>query len=214
MEDYVKSAWEALCRRYTTDEALIRQLWDELEKAYTAKDRHYHNLEHIAYMLELADRYKQESPQQDLLRFAIFYHDIVYKATRSDNEEQSAALAEERLHRLGIPEVDILQVKEMIIATKSHQTHKNELINLLLDLDLAILGADQERYDRYSQGVRKEYSIYPDLIYKPGRRKVLQHFLAQEHIYKTPELQEAFEDKARENLQRELALYSEQKRLS
>ncbi|MBF8964517.1 hypothetical protein I0P70_14785 [Pontibacter sp. FD36] len=204
MKDLVKSAWEALCRRYSSDEELIRQLWDELEKGYTAKDRHYHNLAHIAYMLELADRYKQEPQQQDLLLFAIFYHDIVYKATRSDNEEQSAVIAAQRLHLLGIPEADILHVKEMIIATKAHQTNADYQTNLLLDLDLAILGADQERYDRYSEGVRKEYSIYPDLIYKPGRRKVLQHFLAQPHIYKTPAFQEAFEEKARANLQREL----------
>ncbi|WP_299700849.1 hypothetical protein [uncultured Pontibacter sp.] len=208
MKDLVRSEWEALCRSYTSDESLIRQLWDELEKAYTAKDRHYHNLKHIAYMLELADRYELESPRQDLLYFAIFYHDIVYKATRSDNEEKSAAIAAERLHRLGIPEADLLLLKEMIIATKAHLTHTDELVNLLLDLDLAILGADAERYDRYSQGVRKEYSIYPDLIYKPGRRKVLQHFLSQDHIYKTPAFQEAFDEKARANLKRELEKYS------
>jgi predicted metal-dependent HD superfamily phosphohydrolase len=204
MEDFVKSEWEALCQRHSSHEELIKQLWHELKSAYTAKDRHYHNLDHIAFMLELAGRYKQESAQNDLLLFAIFYHDIVYRATRSDNEAQSAEVAVERLRRLGIPEPDTLMVKEMIIATKAHQAHTDALTNLLIDIDLAILGADQERYDRYSQGVRKEYSIYPDLIYKPGRRKVLQHFLEQEHIYKTPRFQEAFEEKARANLQREL----------
>ncbi|MCP2044167.1 hypothetical protein [Pontibacter sp. HSC-36F09] len=204
MEDFVKTEWKALCRRYSSDDELIGQLWYELEKAYTAKDRHYHNLDHIAYMLELTDRYKVDSQQFDLLLFAIFYHDIVYKATRSDNEAQSALVAEARLHRLGIPEADLIKVKEMIIATKTHLTQENNLINLLLDLDLAILGADEARYDRYSQGVRKEYSIYPDLIYKPGRRKVLQHFLSQKQIYKTPAFQAALEDKAKANLQREL----------
>lgn len=208
MKDLVKSEWEALCQRFTTDEELIKQLWCEIESAYTAKDRYYHNLDHLAYMLELANRNKQEPPQQDLLRFAIFYHDIVYKATRLDNEEQSAALAVERLRGLDLSEVDLMRVKEMIIATKSHQTQADDLNNLLIDLDLAILGADQERYDRYSQGVRKEYSIYPDLLYRSGRKKVLQHFLTQPHIYKTPAFRGAFEEKARENLQRELEQYT------
>lgn len=208
MEDFVNSEWKTLCHRYTSDRELIQQLWQELEKAYTARSRHYHNLDHIAYMLELADRYKVESTEFDLLLFAIFYHDIVYKSARSDNEEQSAVMAEARLRRLGISETDILTVKEMIIATKAHQEHKNGLINLLLDLDLAILGADEERYGRYSQGVRKEYSIYPDLIYKPGRRKVLQHFLSQDHIYKTRAFQEEFEENAKANLQRELERYN------
>ena len=208
MEAVVKSEWEALCRRYTSDPALIGQLWDELEKAYTAQNRHYHNLDHIAYMLELAHRYSQERHQFDVLLFAIFYHDIVYKATRSDNEEQSATVAEGRLHKLGIPENAIRMVKEMIIATKSHQQHSDNLINFLLDIDLSILGADSARYDRYSQGVRKEYSLFPDLIFKPGRRKVLQHFLSQKQIYKTHAFQEEFEGKVRENLNRELAQYS------
>jgi predicted metal-dependent HD superfamily phosphohydrolase len=208
MEAFVKVAWESLCRRYSADENLTGELWQELKTAYTAKDRHYHNLDHIAYMLELANRYKVDHVQFDLLLFAIFYHDIVYKSTRSDNEAQSAALAGERLRRLGIPESGIQLVKEMIIATKAHQQHEDDLINLLLDLDLAILGAEEARYDGYSQGVRKEYSIYPDLLYKPGRRKVLQHFLSQDHIYTTPAFQAEFEDKARANLQRELALYS------
>ncbi|MDO6391211.1 hypothetical protein Q4E40_13815 [Pontibacter sp. BT731] len=208
MEDFVKSEWDTLCLRYSSDGELIQQLWHELEKAYTARNRHYHNLDHIAYMLELADRYKVESTEFDLLLFAIFYHDIVYKSSHSDNEEQSAVMAEARLRRLGIPESDISMVKEMIIATKAHQEHTNGLINLLLDLDLAILGADKERYDRYSLGVRKEYSIYPELIYKPGRRKVLQHFLSQDQIYKTPAFQKEFEENAEANLQRELERYN------
>ncbi|PVY37932.1 HD domain-containing protein [Pontibacter virosus] len=207
MEAFVKSEWESLCRRYTSDEELVQQLWQELATAYTARDRHYHNLEHIAYMLELADRYRESTKSFDLLLFAIFYHDIIYKPTRSDNEAQSASIAVERLHRLAIPESDTLLIKEMILATKAHQLHEHDLINLLLDLDLAILGADQARYDRYSEGVRKEYSIYPDLIYKPGRRKVLQHFLGQPYIYKTPAFQEAFEERAKANLQRELEKY-------
>ncbi len=208
MEVFVKSAWESLCTRYTTNKTLVAQLWHELKSAYTAKSRHYHTLDHIAYMLKLAERHKPESRDFDLLLFAIFYHDVVYSATRSDNEVKSAALAVTRLQSLGVPECKQEMAREMILATKSHQTSPHSLTNLLIDLDLAILGADQERYDWYSQGVRKEYSIYPDLLYKPGRRKVLQHFLEQPHIYKTPAFREFFEEKARENLQRELTQYS------
>ena len=34
----------------------------------------------------------------------MFYHDIVYKPTRSDNEERSADIALSQMMRLGIPE--------------------------------------------------------------------------------------------------------------
>ncbi|MFD2247805.1 hypothetical protein [Pontibacter ruber] len=201
----VKQEWEALCSKYTSDLAIVRQLWEELAQAYTSTGRHYHTLEHLAYMLELAAEYNDDSQQHDLLLFAIFYHDVVYSSTRSDNEEKSAELSEKRLTKIGcLPSEDIVLVKEMILATKAHQLHSETIINLLLDLDLAILGAVKAQYDAYSQNVRKEYSIYPDLIYKPGRRKVLQHFLQQSHIYKTPAFQQQFEEQARQNLLREL----------
>jgi predicted metal-dependent HD superfamily phosphohydrolase len=208
METFAKSEWEVLCLKYTSDGELIKQLWHELAKAYTAKNRHYHTLDHIAHMLQLAIPYKQSEKQYDLLLFAIFYHDAVYSATRSDNEAQSAALAEKRLISLGLPEADIAFVKEMIVATKAHQQHTEPIINLLLDLDLAILGADREKYKAYTRAIRKEYSIYPDLLYKPGRKKVLQHFLQQPAIYKTIAFRQAYEERSRLNLQWELDSYT------
>lgn len=208
MEANLKQQWELLCAGYSSDRALISQLWDEIEKGYTSKGRHYHTLNHLAYMLILEARHKPASNQQNLLLFAIFYHDIVYSPSRSDNEEKSAAIAEKRLRQLGLPASDIAYVREMIMATKSHQAHPDALINFLVDLDLAVLGADSTSYDAYSQAVRKEYSIYPDLLYKHGRKKVLQHFLAQPNIYKTPLFQQEFEDKARYNLQQELKRYT------
>jgi predicted metal-dependent HD superfamily phosphohydrolase len=53
--------------------------------------------------------------------------------------------------------------------------------------------------------VRREYSIYPDLLYKPGRKKVLQHFLNMEHIFKTIHFYTLYEQNARNNLNREIA---------
>jgi predicted metal-dependent HD superfamily phosphohydrolase len=204
MEACLKQEWEKLCARYTPELAFISQLWDEIEQAYTSKGRHYHTLGHLAYMLQLEARYKPAFKQRDLLLFAIYYHDVVYSSSQSDNEEKSAELAEKRLRDLGLPASDIAYVSKMILATKAHEEHADAMTNFLLDLDLAILGADIQKYDAYNRAVRKEYSIYPDLLYKPGRRKVLRHFLAQPTIYKTAIFQQAFEEQARYNLQQEL----------
>jgi len=56
--------------------------------------------------------------------------------------------------------------------------------------------------------IRKEYKVYPDIIYKPGRRKVVQHFLAMERIYKTDYFFVRLEQQAKENLTKELTLLS------
>ena len=202
----LKQEWEKLCARYTSDVALAGTLWEELEQAYTSKDRYYHSLTHITYMLELAEKYKQENLKYDPLLFAIFYHDIIYNPSRSDNEAESAELAEARLKSIGLPAADTAFVKEMILATKSHQQQQNETANFLLDLDLAILGAGWQKYNMYREAVRKEYSIYPDAVYKSGRKSVLQRFLAQTHIYKTQLFRDRLELQARENLRMELDL--------
>lgn len=200
----LKQQWEKLCVNYTSDPALIHQLWEELEKAYTSDGRYYHTLDHLSYMLELADKYRQQDVKYNLLQFAVFYHDIIYTSSRSDNEEKSAELAEDRLKAIGLSATDTAFVKEMIMATKAHQPHQDFTTNFLLDLDLAILGAGWQKYNVYRQAIRKEYSIYPDPVYQSGRRKVLQHFLGMPHIFKTPLFQERLELQARENLRMEL----------
>ncbi len=79
-------------------------------------------------------------------------------------------------------------------------------INYLLDADLSVLGKDRETYLVYTQMIRKEYSIYPDFLYKPGRKKVLRHFLELENIFKTEYFRDQYETQAKENIETELRL--------
>jgi len=68
---------------------------DELVVAYTAPGRHYHNLAHIKDCLGALARVDNLSAaEREILTHAIWWHDVVYDATRADNEELSARLAE------------------------------------------------------------------------------------------------------------------------
>jgi predicted metal-dependent HD superfamily phosphohydrolase len=58
----------------------------------------------------------------------------------------------------------------------------------------------------YSEKIRQEYSIYPDRVYKEGRKLALQKVLALENIFTTNEFREVMEQKARQNINRELSL--------
>lgn len=206
MSRELKQTWETLCKKYTSDTALINSLWQELEQAYTASDRHYHTLDHLAYMLDLASKYKPDAHTYTILAFAIFYHDIVYNPTRNDNEARCAILAAQALSKLGLSANQVDVVEEMIIATRLHQQHQNPIVNLLLDLDLAILGSDWATYDTYRKAIRLEYGMYPDAVYRSGRISVLENFLAKPYIYQTPYFRERLEQHARENIQKELRL--------
>lgn len=192
------------CLLFTEDQNLIGDLWSEIEKKYTEKGRHYHNLEHLENMFSELDAVKDEIENFSVLSFSVFYHDVIYDASSKSNEEKSAEFAEVRLKKLNVDSYFIQKISEQIIATKSHHLSEDSDTNYLLDADLSILGKDSEVYFDYTKKIRKEYSIYPDLLYKPGRKKVLKHFLERKDIFKTPIFKEKYEDLAKANIQMEI----------
>lgn len=203
----LKKIFLELCSRHSNNTSLAEKFWSEIEKAYNGPKRFYHNLDHLQNLidsLKTADQIKN----WDTVLFSVFYHDAVYNIIKKDNEEQSAVLAEKRLTELGVSDEIKNECRQQILATKSHQVSDNPDVNVFTDADLAILGSVWESYHAYMGKIRKEYKVYPDIIYKPGRRKVVQHFLGMERIYKTDHFFEKLEQQAKENLTKELALLS------
>ena len=200
----LKKIWNELAAKYSDDETLVAGLWTEIEKAYTAKARYYHNLAHLEYMAERVIRYKGSLTDFDTVMFSIFYHDMVYNIRRQDNENRSADTARDRLTQLGVPTGKITTCQQQIIATKDHNDNADKDTNFLVDFDLAILGDTPEKYKYYTKQIRSEYSLYPDFLYNKGRKKVLQHFLKMDKIFKTDEFYSNYEQQARKNLTIEL----------
>ncbi|WP_395063923.1 hypothetical protein [Flavobacterium sp.] len=200
----LQQRFEKLLLKIGFKESKITLLWHDLQKVYSAKSRHYHNLTHLEEMIALYDNYHSELEFPDEVLYAIFYHDYVYKVTRKDNELKSAE------HGLSIlpfnTKIDKRLVFNMICATQLHHHNENEDTNWLIDFDLKILSKDWEDYKIYCDQIRKEYKIYPNMLYKPGRKKALQHFLENSSIYQTEVFRIKYEIKARENLKAELNL--------
>ena len=92
------------------------------------------------------------------------------------------------------------------MATKAHRPSAEDdgAEAWLVDLDLAVLARSEQGYQEYIQAIRKEFWIYPGFLYRPGRIKVLRHFLDMEFIYNTPYGRQQFEEQARKNLAFEL----------
>lgn len=201
----LKEIFIALANKYAVDLATAEQLWADLEKHYTGRDRHYHNLSHLENMYRQLEEARDIINDWDTLLFSLFYHDIIYKATAKDNEEKSAEAAVKVLKMLAYPEEKAAKCEAQILATKTHASSPDIDTNILTDADLSILGSTWESYQNYAKQVRKEYAIYPDFLYNPGRRKALQHFLDMDRIFKTLFFRERFEENARKNLTQELA---------
>ncbi len=203
----LRSIWIELSSRYTGVDRVINETWIEIEQNYSMTGRHYHNLNHLKYMMNRLIQYTDRIVDPDTLKFSIFYHDIVYYPNRSNNVEESGLIALDRLNLLGVPEAKIIKCKSQILATNDHKLCMDNDTNYLIDLDLAILGETPKIYNNYTKMIREEYSIYPSFIFKNKRKKILQYFLDMDQIFKTPPIYpiyEKYELQARKNIIAEL----------
>jgi len=204
----LQSRWKLLRDEIGLGDTAQRSFTD-IQKHYTETHRMYHNLSHIHAMLKNCDTYISEIENHRVFKLAVWYHDIIYRSTRKDNELKSAEYALNVLPDSDLSPLELDRLKQLIISTKSHDVLLNSFDNhLLLDADLAILATSRETYIRYTHTIREEYKIYPDFLYKRGRKKVLQHFLERKQIYFTEAFKMQHEANARENLKWEIATLS------
>lgn len=201
----LKETFLRFLTNYTDDNRLANELWTEIEKSYSNKKRHYHTLQHLDNLLAQLTEVKNEIQHWETILFTLYYHDIVYNALKTDNEDKSAELAEKRMKQISASNQTIELCKKQILATKSHIKSTDSDTNYFTDADLSVLGQTWDQYSQYCNNVRKEYSIYPDFIYNPGRKKVLNHFLSMDRIFKTQFFYNKFEMQAKENLMNELS---------
>ena len=206
--EQLQQRWHYLIHRQRGSLQYNVPFWREIQRAYTAQNRHYHNLYHLADLFAQADYFKDQIKDFDTLQFSIWYHDVIYNTLKKDNEEKSALYAKYRLEAINFPRERLIRCYEQINATKSHLlcTNDNGDTAYLLDFDLSILGRNWNTYFHYTQQIRKEYAIFPTFLYKRGRRKVLNNFLKTDRLFYTQFYFNHFEAQARDNIRRELEL--------
>ena len=108
---------------------------------------------------------------------AALFHDAVYDPTRADNEAVSADLARSTPRRSSAGRrTGAATVRRLVLATARHTPRRTDEA-VLVDADLAILGAEPKDYAAYVQGVRAEYAHVTDEQWRAGRAAVLRRFL-------------------------------------
>jgi predicted metal-dependent HD superfamily phosphohydrolase len=204
----LKEVFNSLLKDFTSDQQVVSSLWSEIERRYNERGRYYHNLLHLENLHKELMEVKSLVKYWDVILFSLFYHDVVYSTLRQDNEEESALFAQKVLRSLNVTQEKVTLCYSQILATKGHTISNDNDTNLFTDADLSILGKDSVTYQKYASQIRKEYSIYPALIYNPGRKKVLNHFLAMDRIFKTGHFYSRYEGTARKNITDELQTLS------
>lgn len=192
---------------FVNDKFLIDKLWNEIEEFYSQDWRFYHNLEHLSHMLTLFEEFSYLVKDKNAVLFSIFYHDFYYFPKRNDNEKRSAEKLSEVLLEINIPKKFVEKCKNFILYTQNHSEIYNfgdtDLL-LFLDLDLAILGSEPNKYQIYVQNIRKEYSHVNEIDFRSARHNFAEKMLANQPIFKTNEIAEIFENQAIKNLSSEI----------
>jgi predicted metal-dependent HD superfamily phosphohydrolase len=204
----LRDDWTRLLAGYGVAPADAYPVFDLLAAAYSAPDRHYHNLEHLAETFRVAARLARLTDDTGPVQLAVWFHDAVYDSRAADNEARSAELAVELLGPVGLPAAVLERVGRLIRATAhlaDDRPPPDRETAVLLDADLAILGAAEDRYRRYATAIRQEYAWVPDPEYRAGRAAVLGRFLARPRIFWHDLLYREAEGRARANVRAELA---------
>lgn len=201
----LESDWFSLCEQAGIVAATGHSLLQTLFIGYHTPYRAYHNLNHIAACLQLAQPYLNQTTDPVAVQLAIWYHDLIYDTKASDNEHQSAQVAYQALQLAGVADDLVDEVSRLILTTQTHQAEADDRnAHLLLDVDLAILGAAAPLYQQYAQAIRQEYHWVSDEAYRQGRGRVLQQFLQRPRLYFTEPYTIQFEVQARTNIQQEI----------
>lgn len=201
----MQKSWVRTLERYRVAPADAYPAFDVLVAAYSAPERFYHNLEHLTEVFRVVERLNSIVEDPNALQLAVWFHDAVYDARAKDNEARSGELAVDLLGPIGVPASAIERVVRMIWATAHAADPPGDRdTQVLLDADLAILGASEGRYARYAADIRKEYAWVPDDDYRTGRMSVLNRFLALPRIYHSDIMFAEGEERARTNLRAEL----------
>ena len=167
--------------------------WDE-------PHRRYHSLQNLRECLALFEDNRILAGHPGEVAIALWYHDAVYETSKHDNEERSATLAAQALADTGASEDVIARVQALILATRHRGAAATADARLVVDIDLAILGAAPARFDEYERQIRHEYAHVPESVFRAKRAEILRAFQAREPLFATQEFVARFEVAAKTNL--------------
>jgi predicted metal-dependent HD superfamily phosphohydrolase len=175
-------------------------LQQRLLAAWAEPQRHYHAPQHLAECIAHFDDAAALAHAPGEVEIALWFHDAVYALKGKDNERRSADWARDALRAAGADAAAVSRVETLIMATCHEAVPQEADARLLVDIDLAILGAKPGRFAEYDAQVALEYAWVPRFVYRFKRRQVLRGFLSRPVIYQTEHFRDRLEAQAHANL--------------
>lgn len=182
----------------------LRNTFDTLIARYSEPQRHYHTVRHLDDCLTAFREIRDQADNPQAVEIALWFHDAVYDTKATNNEQRSADLARTAILNGGLDSGDADRVHRLVMVTTHSTSPDGRDEQVIVDVDLSILGAGTARFDEYEHQVRQEYSWVPDVVYRHKRGEVLKRLLERNRIFHTKAFHDRLEGQARENIQRSL----------
>lgn len=179
-----------------------RETHEKLLRHYGEPHRAYHTRQHLEECLHVRRLVNAACLAPAEVDLALWFHDAIYDPLRSDNELRSAQWLDDVARESGLSDEVRRRLYDLVMVTRHDGAPASADEAVLVDTDLAIIGASAERFDEYDRQVRREYRYVPHFVYRSKRRQVLESFLARGRIYTTAPYFDALEQQARANLAR------------
>jgi predicted metal-dependent HD superfamily phosphohydrolase len=175
-------------------------LLNHLLTRYAEPHRKYHTLQHLSECIAHFEAVATMPEHAGEVEIALWFHDAIYELRSSENEVQSADWARTELVAAGVQRDAAERVHALVLVTRHSALPVSADEQLLVDIDLSILGASAERFAEYEAQVRQEYRWVPDFVFCSKRKAILAEFLERKSIYSTCHFQALLESRARANL--------------
>jgi predicted metal-dependent HD superfamily phosphohydrolase len=206
-----------LLKRNDCDVYFARSILLTTINAHISDKLAYHTPLHVLSILSFAQNHN--IPLEDWELFAIFYHDVIYRANSKRNEVNSIQFMLSLLSDTGISSAILSKAAQGIQATAMHLDEEVEpSAEKLLDLDLHSFSFDKESFSEVNKTIKLEFCRENDanfkgctlLEYLTGRRAFLNKLNSKKSIFRTSFFKEYFETAARDNLKQEIEIVENQ----
>lgn len=200
--DHTQS-WQLLWQAFGVQPA-DPQLLAQLLARWAEPHRKYHSTEHLNACLRHFPRLQQVAERPHEVQMALWFHDAIYDIGSSDNEQRSADWARDALLAASVDPAAAQRVHALIMVTRHDCAPFSRDAEVLLDIDLAILGQPAHVFARYELQITDEFAAVPLAQRRVRRRDILQQFLDRPRIYHTTQFHGLYEAQARVNLQKSI----------
>ncbi len=190
--------WEALCDRAGISIG-TRPAYNVLVQIYSEKWRTCHVLPLVAYYLAELEKVRSQAKEPDAIEFAVWLSRVVNDPREEVNIDMSGIYAQQFLLKAGVDGPLAFRVAKLIFGLKTYQDAETADEQLMMDIDLSILGQPWPFFAVFEEKYRKEYQQIPDLQFRRKRLATLRGLLVRPKLFITEPFR-SYEDRARRNI--------------